>query len=395
MHNKADYLLILRGLACLAVLIWHIEPPKQYLFYQGINFSWITFPSGMAAVWIFFLLSGYFMGKIFFIGKYTLTSTKLRLFYLNRIKRIFPLYYFNVFILSLVVYPGFWISNKSVFLNILTFRVNNFWTIMNFNANLWAISTEVQFYLFVPVIFLVLRKFLKYSYSSKIILGILILLSGSAIRYFIAHRYGITNSTTYSTYIYTPLFSNIDFFIFGFFINLINAELSGIQSRLSNLLQRCRLYMKTITVLLLTVLYLYSSYSSTFFFQQFDKYSLHILYLLPVMTSLIIGICIIFFEYEMYHTLNYKNREKLSLSSIIRNPVRFFEIFGILSLGIYIWHRPVIDVMHLMNFDQSRWIPFLQKLGITFFITMGISIFTYICIEKPFLSHRNKYYKNG
>lgn len=58
-------MMTLRGLACLAIIWFHLRPPT-WLSINGINLSFITAPSGTLAVYIFYLLSGYTIGYGFF-----------------------------------------------------------------------------------------------------------------------------------------------------------------------------------------------------------------------------------------------------------------------------------------------------------------------------------------
>jgi peptidoglycan/LPS O-acetylase OafA/YrhL len=64
--NQLDPFLALRGLACLVVVFYHVAPPRNFIGYQNYDFSWILFGHGYAAVLVFFCLSGYLMGKVFY-----------------------------------------------------------------------------------------------------------------------------------------------------------------------------------------------------------------------------------------------------------------------------------------------------------------------------------------
>ncbi|MBF2067552.1 MAG: acyltransferase family protein [Calothrix sp. C42_A2020_038] len=70
-HNRIDALLVLRGIACLMVVVIHSAPPRNAIIYRNCDFSWLTFSHGLVAVWVFFCLSGYLMGKVFYTQRYT------------------------------------------------------------------------------------------------------------------------------------------------------------------------------------------------------------------------------------------------------------------------------------------------------------------------------------
>jgi peptidoglycan/LPS O-acetylase OafA/YrhL len=70
-RNHLDALLALRGFACLMVVIIHCNPPRNSIIYKGYDLSWLSFSHGMVAVWVFFCLSGYLMGKSFYAECYS------------------------------------------------------------------------------------------------------------------------------------------------------------------------------------------------------------------------------------------------------------------------------------------------------------------------------------
>src|SRR4030042_3813192 len=220
MNNKANPILLLRGIACLVIFIWHVGLPKEYLLINNINLSWITVPSGIMALWIFFILSGYLNGKNFYQQKYFLTRLGISRFFFNRLIKVAPLYYFNMIFLSLVIYPEVWRSGQQMLLKLFSFTANDFLSLWYFNANLWAVSTEVQFYLCVPLFFYFLSKLPK-ELPYYLLSLCTILFVGLFIRLIIFYKYQVYNSEKYIAYIYTPLITNIDFFLFGFLLNPI------------------------------------------------------------------------------------------------------------------------------------------------------------------------------
>jgi len=141
----------LRGIAVLAVVVWHYIPVTN------------TFFPGWAGVDLFFVLSGYLI-----TGR--LLDTKGRSgyftrFYRNRILRIWPLYYALVipFLLlipyvsalhapTMVIYKEHWLS-------FLLFLQN--WTFIRYGhttdlslVHLWSLAVEEQFYLIWPLVIL-------------------------------------------------------------------------------------------------------------------------------------------------------------------------------------------------------------------------------------------------
>ena len=104
--NRLDTLLALRGFGCLKVVTIHCAPHRKSIIDNGLDLSWLMFSHGAIAVWIFFVLSGYLMGKAFYTKRYSVDVAGVINFWRNRALRIFPLYYFAVLILSIFVYPA-------------------------------------------------------------------------------------------------------------------------------------------------------------------------------------------------------------------------------------------------------------------------------------------------
>ncbi|BAZ38640.1 O-acetyltransferase OatA [Calothrix sp. NIES-4101] len=167
--NDLDALLALRGFACLMVVIHHCERPRNSITYSGYDFSWVIFSHGAVAVWIFFCLSGYLMGKAFYSGRYTVDVKGIINFWYNRALRIIPLYYFVILILSIFVYTDILkMTNWGYFVRLLSFTYQPLFHAQSlpFNEALWSLSTEVQFYLLVPFIYNIT---LFYHYLQRII----------------------------------------------------------------------------------------------------------------------------------------------------------------------------------------------------------------------------------
>jgi peptidoglycan/LPS O-acetylase OafA/YrhL len=125
--NPVDALLALRGLACYVVVIYHCSPPQKSLIIKQSDWSWLLFGNGTVAVWIFFCLSGYLMGKAFYGNRYAFTKTGVLNFFRNRVLRIVPLYYFVILLMIVLVYPYMLKSEHWKYMtHVLTFTYNPF-----------------------------------------------------------------------------------------------------------------------------------------------------------------------------------------------------------------------------------------------------------------------------
>src|SRR3989338_8543857 len=94
----------LRFIAALMVIIHHIEQIKSIL--KMDNFS--TFPPvffvGKLGVILFFVLSGFLITYLLLQEKEVSNTISVRQFYIRRILRIWPLYYF-IILLGLIIIP--------------------------------------------------------------------------------------------------------------------------------------------------------------------------------------------------------------------------------------------------------------------------------------------------
>jgi len=410
--NHFDALLALRGLACLMVVIIHTNPPRESITYMGYDLSWVIFSHGWVAVWIFFCLSGYLMGKAFFTERYKIGVTGTLNFWRNRILRIFPLYFFALLLLALFVYPDILrMENWGYLLRLCTFTYNQSLPIW-FAHPFWSLSTEIQFYIFVPFIYSFLRKWLI---KPKQILAVssIILFSATLIRFItwislydqIHSEYGYL-----AKYWYSPLIANFDVFMYGFLVNAWiisskthkshknNSEPEVEQNQYQNYFKdrsehliyiaNSNLTVKVLAVGLVILLYIFSSYH--FYFYENWSIPEHIgkgvvtatsFFVMPLVTSVVTTFFIWAFEFDLYN--KFQMHEKLSFANILRNPLRALEILGNLSFGVYIWHRPIIDKVSSIFTSVIPIESFYARLTAVIFFSFLLASVTYFLIELP------------
>ncbi len=147
-----DLLLIIRGLAAIAVVVWHASG------YNQADMPLINIP-GRTAVWVFFGISGYVIAYGFLRKRYALTGAGLRHFYLNRFLRIYPLF----LTLSLLAWVTIWatvgtspIGWSDLPSQLLALQFNHDYKL---NGVFWTLGLEIHFYLLAPI--LVLPFFIK------------------------------------------------------------------------------------------------------------------------------------------------------------------------------------------------------------------------------------------
>jgi peptidoglycan/LPS O-acetylase OafA/YrhL len=82
---------------------------------------------------------------------------------------------------------------------------------------LWSVSTEVQFYVLVPLLMVVLLRVQRLAGRAFVLAPLLLVLVGTAVRIGITHRPGLEPGV----YVYAPLLPNLDLFLAGMSINLM------------------------------------------------------------------------------------------------------------------------------------------------------------------------------
>jgi peptidoglycan/LPS O-acetylase OafA/YrhL len=144
-RGQLDLLLIVRGLAALAVVYWHVEGYKAQLPH-AIN------TSGRMAVWMFFGISGYVIAYGFLTGRYRIATADLSCFYRNRFLRIYPLF----LILSLLAWMTEWtvtgispLSRGDMPAEFLAWQWTQTYALLGV---FWTLGVELHFYLLAPLL---------------------------------------------------------------------------------------------------------------------------------------------------------------------------------------------------------------------------------------------------
>ncbi|MDF5731457.1 MAG: acyltransferase [Rhizonema sp. PD38] len=390
--NHLDALLTLRGLACLMVVNIHCNPPRNALFYQSYNLSWLTFSHGPVAVWIFFVLSGYLMGKVFYTERYTADVQGVLNFWRNRAIRILPLYYFAVFILCLFVYTEvFKIEYWGYLIRVCTFTYHSQMVSQQiaFDYALWSLSTEIQFYILIPFIYNFFRHRLM---NQKHILLAAVCVIGVTFVFkliaWISFRNQISEQMEYAfKYWYAPLSNSLELFLCGFLINpwLKYQHLNRL--KISNNFRWLKSSEKIISVILLLILYFFTAYH--LYHQELwgligrpsGWRTSTTIFILQPLTAIITSFFIFAFESEDYY--GFTSNEKLSFSAILRNPFRILEILGNLSYGIYIWHMPIISKITPVFPSDIPIEAFYNRLTATTILSTALAVMTYYLVEIP------------
>lgn len=159
----------LRAFAVLGVLVHHCLPQELFL---NSKLHW-----GPLGVRLFFVLSGFLITGILLRCRDLIdlekqdTGFTLRRFYIRRFLRLIPVYYVTILATTIINFSSI---KKSLFWH-LTYTSNIYFSWNSWDtttSHFWSLSVEEQFYLFWPLVILMLpRKYILSAIVLTIIIG--------------------------------------------------------------------------------------------------------------------------------------------------------------------------------------------------------------------------------
>jgi peptidoglycan/LPS O-acetylase OafA/YrhL len=325
----------LRAIAVLTVIFYHAE----------INF----FKGGFIGVDIFIVISGYVITKLFFFNNYSLNN-----FIEKRIRRLFPA--LLLMILTATLFSYFFllpihfmnlgqslIANMFSISNFLFFYQTNYWDSAVLTKPLlhtWSISLEIQFYIFISVIFALFRNyFIKIILFFFFISIFLILFFDNTVFEINVREFNLNN--------YFLIFARLWEFLLGSIIAFVlNIK------KFDNYLKKLNFFHNFGLLVILI---------SLFIIQTPINYP-NLSTFIPVLGSAIIIL----------------SGNKQNSHFLLNNS--FFIHIGKISYSLYLWHFPIfIFFFYCFDFNLS----FLNKIY-ALLITYFISFISYKFVELPF-----------
>ena len=325
----------LRAIAVLLVIFYHAEI--------------IFFKSGFIGVDIFIVISGYVITKLFFYKDFSFSY-----FIERRFRRLLPAIYFMILITTIFSYffllPTHFmnlgqslVANIFFISNFLFFYQTNYWDFSVLTRPLlhtWSVSLEVQFYIFISLMFALFRnnflKIILFFFISSIFL----LLIMRDINFSI-------NLREFSLNDYFLIFARLWEFLAGSIIAFVLNN-----KKYLNILNNIKFLQNFGLIIILISLILIESP---------NNYP-NLLTLLPVLGTAII-------------ILNLNSKD----SHLILNNSFLLHI-GKISYSLYLWHFPIL-IFFLYNFDFNLNI---QNKIYALIITYFVSFLSYKFIELPF-----------
>ncbi|HVF81035.1 MAG TPA: acyltransferase, partial [Flavisolibacter sp.] len=283
----------------------------------------------------------------------------LKNFYVRRALRIFPVYYFTIFVIVILHYS--WLKlpvTKGEIVAGLTYTSNFYfykagaWTPLT--AHFWSLSVEEQFYLFWPLLVLFLpKKYLLLCISLFIVTGI-------------ASQY-IIGTTEFGVLLPNACFDNLGAGALLAWLSIYRPD-------------KLPAFYKIVSVMAaLSLLILTGTWLSLIHLER--TRTLHAL----------VGCWLV-----CYALLNVNT--KTPLTAILGNPVLTF--IGRISYGLYIYHILYYYIgmllwkkyiLHKLSFIDTTYHPWIF-LTVNFFFLVGFCWLSWQLIEKPMLSFK-KYFQ--
>jgi len=334
----------LRAIAVGAVILYHAQ----------ISFSGFKiFKGGFIGVDIFFLISGYLITSIILNEIIKTGSFSFKYFYERRVRRILPALIF----VMVASFPFAWIYlvpshlvefSKSILYS-LGFSSNFFF---HFSGQIygaldglfkpflhtWSLSVEEQYYIFFPVILIIIFKYFRIYLIHTLIIGFIISL--------ILAEWTSRNYPSISFYfIHTRMWELLAGSILAYF------DITKIHNKKDKFLS------STLTLFGFSLIV----YSLLFFDDKILHPSLYTL--VPIL-----GVCLIIW---------FSNKNHLIIKILSSN---LFVGVGLISYSLYLWHYPVFAFIKISGLVSGSIISKLYLIPTLF----CLSIFSYYYIEKPF-----------
>jgi peptidoglycan/LPS O-acetylase OafA/YrhL len=362
----------LRAIAAFAVLLYHtsnwLPRSSNILILKLKNIISFNEHGGHYGVVFFFVLSGFLITYLLLNEREKFGSISLSKFYLRRILRIWPLYYFTV-IIGFVVYPTIlslfhYSHQESANPFMYALFLANFDNIYNHMPTAgilgvqWSVAIEEQFYLIWPLFFLNknIIKVLPYVF-------ILMIFS--------------------STYFYLKQSSwETQNYHFGSCIRFLSwGGLTGYccfyhSQFLSSFLNRIPRFINPI-IYLICLFLLFENNTVLFIWQKIRN--IHILAFL--LNYFIIFLPMLFFSYVIIDQ-NFSNRSFFKIGKY-----GFLTSMGKVSYGIYLLHMICIYLVMKISLLAVQDL-YLINISIVTLTTIGLSLLSYRYFEKFFLSKK-------
>jgi peptidoglycan/LPS O-acetylase OafA/YrhL len=378
----------MRGIAVLAVLAFHFawtfpgdDPAAAHAVTERLAvhahaFLW----SGWIGVDLFFVLSGYLITRGLVSPSTRALGSRMKMFWMRRVLRIFPLYYAVVVVGTIVgLALGGWIPGASYWLYMQNYSLAFDEDVLRWTAHFWSLAIEEQFYFVWPIVALMVSR-------RRLIPTIMVLTAGTVLlRGFLtfkgadlpAVQAALADEHGVAKFVYRATFTRSDGLLLGAFVAVTQRE---VRHPVSAAWRRLRFPLFVGTAFALAGLYVLAGGLN-----DYDRRVIAIGYVtLALFFACSISLC-------ADALIGERTRRFLSSRPLVA--------CGKVSYGMYIFHWPLVVVLvpYLAKVQEGMSTP-MQVALCTGVILGGIALVyaaaavSFRYFEAPFLGLKRKFH---
>jgi peptidoglycan/LPS O-acetylase OafA/YrhL len=308
-------------------------------------------PGGFG-VTVFFFLSGYLITTLLRMEWEQSGTVSLKQFYLRRVLRILPPFYFTLLLATVGAYIGVVPGGfNGPTLAAQAFHFANYWIVRHGYLGpagtgiYWSLAVEEHFYLAFPLLFLILRR---RGSSALRQVGVLYAICAVELVWRCVLVYGL-HAPTDRTYVASD--TRIDSILFGCALAVYGNPVLDGASRFSETAWKWAFWPASVCILLFTFVYRDAEFRETF------RYSLQGLALVPLFVT-----AMRYPSWGLFRALN----------------TRTASFFGTLSYSLYLVHHVILGTI-----EAHVPLPGIARALLAFALSTALSWAIYQVIEKP------------
>jgi peptidoglycan/LPS O-acetylase OafA/YrhL len=340
----------LRGVAVLAVMLFHIQAPHMQGAYIGVD--------------IFFVLSGFLITTLLISEYDTLGRINLKNFYMRRALRLLPALLFLLIVFMLYSLIAF--DRPTVFSNLKDSLISLFyianWTrafglnIPDMLGHTWSLSIEEQYYIIWPLTLILLTRFISSRKWLSISVFFLALVSWLI-------RILLLSSGSSIDRVYNGLDTRMDSLLIGCTLGVLLA--SGLLRRL----QENKSFKLSVHYILAPISV--AGLAIVIIFTHLHDPSLYywILFVVEIFTALLV--------------LDILTPGQSLIKRLLE--IRVIVWVGSISYGLYLWHYPIMKIVAGLQMNVQI------KIFLAFFFSFLAATISFYLIEKPILRLKSRY----
>lgn len=336
--NAVDGLNILRILAFLCVFLLHTKLFLPMAWNENVSWAWVLWTPAWGGVWIFMILSGYGIGRGFYSGRYEVSAKGILRYWIKRIAKILPVYWFYIFSVALFMDPALLTPTKESIPQLCSLLFFNYRS--DFDTDIfgvaWYLTTMMRLYILAPLVFLLLKR--VKSRRMNMVLFLFLLLAGLAARTWM-RSYILRTSGSWDFEVYVPFYFNLDLFFCGFL-------LGGLPYKEKNafvISGRIFAFLLILGwILVNSKIYYEGNYAANSFYMQLYQY------VFP--TGYCIATAIYIYLFDICRT---SRQSRFSMTKAGRAVAGIINRFPVIQLPFYLYHPVILQCMLYTYKDET------------------------------------------